>query len=165
MKVLKNSLSGETSLLAWRQPLLFLCIHMTFSMYMWREIQGISDVSSFFIYKGLILLGQGPIPMTSFNLNYLHKGPLSKCSHSASSGFPASASCKESASQYRRPNRHGFDLWVVMIPWRRKLPPTQVFLSGKFHKQRNLHSSVLNLVLQPTVGYSPWGPKQSDMTE
>ena len=34
-----------------------------------------------------------------------------------------------------------------MIPWRRKWQPAPVFLSGKFHGQRNL------------AGYSPWGHK------
>ena len=38
-------------------------------------------------------------------------------------------------------------------PWRRKWQPTLVFLPGKFHRQRSL------------VGYSPWGHKESDMTE
>ena len=36
---------------------------------------------------------------------------------------------------------------------RRKWQPTPVFLPGKSHGQRNL------------VGYSPWGCKESDMTE
>ena len=35
----------------------------------------------------------------------------------------------------------------------RKWQPTLVFLPGKFHGQRSL------------VGYSPWGHKESDMTE
>ena len=35
----------------------------------------------------------------------------------------------------------------------RKWLPTPVFLSGKFHGQRSL------------AGYSPWGSKESDMTE
>ena len=38
-------------------------------------------------------------------------------------------------------------------PWKRKWQPTPVFLPGKFHEQRSL------------VGYSPWGPKELDMTE
>ena len=46
-----------------------------------------------------------------------------------------------------------FDPWVGKIPWRRKRQPTPVFLSGVFHGQRSL------------VGYSPWGHKESDMTE
>ena len=47
--------------------------------------------------------------------------------------------------------RHGFDLWVGKIPciWK----PAPVFLPGEFHGQRSL------------VGYSPWGGKESDMTE
>ena len=36
---------------------------------------------------------------------------------------------------------------------RRKWHPTPVFLPGKSHGQRSL------------VGYSPWGHKESDMTE
>ena len=39
------------------------------------------------------------------------------------------------------------------IPWRRKLQPTPVFLPRKFYGQRGL------------AGYSPWGCKESDMTE
>ena len=38
-------------------------------------------------------------------------------------------------------------------PWRRKWLPTPVVLPGKFHGQRGL------------VGYSPGGPKESDLTE
>ena len=38
------------------------------------------------------------------------------------------------------------------IPWR-EWQPTPVFLPGEFHGQRSL------------VGYSPWGLKESDMTE
>ena len=37
--------------------------------------------------------------------------------------------------------------------WERKWQPTLVFLPGEFHIQRSL------------VGYSPWGHKESDMTE
>ena len=43
--------------------------------------------------------------------------------------------------------------WVSEIPWRRKWQPTLVFLPGESHGQRNL------------AGYSPWGHKESDMTE
>ena len=43
--------------------------------------------------------------------------------------------------------------WVGKIPWRRKWQPTPVFLLGKSHGQRSL------------AGYSPWGHKESDMTE
>ena len=43
--------------------------------------------------------------------------------------------------------------WVEKILSRRKWPPTPVFLPGKSHGQRSL------------AGYSPWGRKESDMTE
>ena len=46
-----------------------------------------------------------------------------------------------------------FDPWVRKIPWRREWQHTPVFLSGKFHGLRSL------------VGYSPWGRKESDMSE
>ena len=68
-------------------------------------------------------------------------------------GFPGGHSGKESASQCRRCKRHGFHPCVGMIPWRREWLPTPVFLPGEFHGQRSL------------VGYSPWGPKESDTTE
>ena len=45
-------------------------------------------------------------------------------------------------------------MWVsTYILWRRKWQPTPVFLPGKSYGRRNL------------VGYSPWGRKESDMTE
>ena len=43
--------------------------------------------------------------------------------------------------------------WVGEMPWRRKWQPTPGFLPGELHGLRSL------------VGYSPWGHKQSDMTE
>ena len=43
--------------------------------------------------------------------------------------------------------------WVRKIPERWKWKPTPAFLPGEFHGQRSL------------VGYSPWGCKESDMTE
>ena len=49
--------------------------------------------------------------------------------------------------------RPGFDPWVGKIPWRRKWQPTPVFLPGESQKRRSL------------AGYSPWGCKESDMTE
>ena len=47
----------------------------------------------------------------------------------------------------------GFDPWVRKIPWRREWLPTPVFLPGESHGQRSL------------VGDSPWGRKESDMSE
>ena len=49
--------------------------------------------------------------------------------------------------------RPRFNPWVGKTPWRRKWQPTPVLLPGKFHGCRNL------------IGYSPWGHKESDMTE
>ena len=46
-----------------------------------------------------------------------------------------------------------FNPWVSKILWRRKWQPTPVLLLGKCHGQRSM------------VGYSPWGLKESDMTE
>ena len=48
---------------------------------------------------------------------------------------------------------HGFDSWVWKIPWSTKWQPAPVFLPGKFHGQKSL------------ADYSPWGLKDSDMTE
>ena len=59
-------------------------------------------------------------------------------------------SSKEPACQCRR---HRFDPWVGKIPWRSKWQPTRVFLLGESLGQRSL------------VGYSPWGRKESGMTE
>ena len=49
--------------------------------------------------------------------------------------------------------RHRFDPWVGKISWRRAWKPTPVFLPGEFCGWRSL------------VGYSPWGHKESNMTE
>ena len=67
--------------------------------------------------------------------------------------LPRWCSGKQSVCQCRRCKRRGFDPWVGKIPWRRKWQPTPVFLLGKSHVQRSL------------VGCSPWGHKESDMTE
>ena len=52
--------------------------------------------------------------------------------------------------QCRKPR---FSPWVGKIPWTRKWQPTPVFMPGEAHGQRSL------------VGCSPWGHKESDMTE
>ena len=65
--------------------------------------------------------------------------------------FPGGADGKVSVClQCERP---GFDPCVGKIPWRRNWQPTPVLLPGKFQGRRSL------------VGYSPWGHKESDMTE
>jgi len=51
------------------------------------------------------------------------------------------------------PKRLGFDPWVSKIPCNRKWRPTPAFLVGKLNGQRSL------------LGYSPWGCKESEMTE
>ena len=68
-------------------------------------------------------------------------------------GLPRGASGKESACQWQRHKRCGFDPWVRKIPWRRKWQPTLVFFPEKSRGQRSL------------VGYSPRGHKESDITE
>ena len=65
-------------------------------------------------------------------------------------GLPRWLSDKESACQCRR---QGFHPWVMKILWRRKWPPTPVFLSGKSYGQRNL------------AGHCSWGCKESDTTK
>ena len=42
---------------------------------------------------------------------------------------------------------------VDILLWRKQWHPTPVLLPGKYHGQRS------------RVGYSPWGPKESDTTE
>ena len=58
-------------------------------------------------------------------------------------GFPGGSVSKESACQYRRHKRCGFDPWVGKIPWKRKWQSTPIFLPRKFRGQRSL------------AGYSP----------
>ena len=66
---------------------------------------------------------------------------------------PRWPSGKELARQWKRCRRRGFDPCAKKIPWRRDWKSIPVFLPGESHGQRNL------------AGYSPWGHKQSDMTE
>ena len=49
--------------------------------------------------------------------------------------------------------RSGFNPWIGKIPWKREWLPNPLFLPGEFHGQRSL------------AGYSPWGHKESNMTE
>ena len=66
-------------------------------------------------------------------------------------GFPGGSDGKESA--YNAGDLPGFSPWVRKIPWSREWQPTPVLLPGESHGQRS------------TVGYSPWGCKELDMTE
>ena len=52
--------------------------------------------------------------------------------------FPGGASGKGSAWQCRRHRKRGLNPWVRKIPWRRKWPPTPVFLPEESHGQRSL---------------------------
>ena len=69
------------------------------------------------------------------------------------SELPGWLSGQEPACQCRRQKRRGFDPWLRKIPWRRKWQPISVFLPGESHGQRSL------------ADYSPWGWKESDLTE
>ena len=62
-------------------------------------------------------------------------------------GLPLWLSWKRSHLQCGKP---GLNLWVGKIPWRRERLPNPVFWPGEFH----------GLYI-----YSPWGCKESDMTE
>ena len=64
--------------------------------------------------------------------------------------LPDGSDGKSICLQCGRPRFHP---WVGKIPWRRKWQPTPVLLPGKSHGQGSL------------VGYSPWGHKESDITE
>ena len=73
--------------------------------------------------------------------------------HPKTWGFPGGSVIKKSACQCRRCKWHGFSSRVWKIHWKRKWQPIPVFLPGKFYGERSL------------AGYSPWGCKESDMTE
>ena len=79
-----------------------------------------------------------------FNRNYIFQLEL---------GFPGGSSGKELTCQCKRRKRCGFHPWVGKIPWRKAWQSTLVLLPGRSHGQRSL------------VGYSPWGLKESNMTE
>ena len=57
------------------------------------------------------------------------------------------------AKNHLQCRRSGFDPWVGKILWRREWLPTPVLLPEEFQGQRSL------------ANYSPWDPKESDMTE
>ena len=67
--------------------------------------------------------------------------------------FPGGTSGKEPDCLCSRQKRQGFSPWVRKIPWRRAWQTTPGFLPGESHGQWSL------------VGYSPWGHRESDMTE
>ena len=61
---------------------------------------------------------------------------------------------KKPACQCRRHKKRGFHPWVGKIPWKREWQLTPIFVPGESHGQK-----------KSLVGYSPWGHKESDMTE
>ena len=66
-------------------------------------------------------------------------------------GFPSGSVGKEFIYNARNPlqcRKPGFHPWVGKIPWKREWIPIPVFWPGKFNGL-----------------YSPWGRKESDMTE
>ena len=63
--------------------------------------------------------------------------------------FPGGLECTHTCSV----GDLGFNPWVGKIPWRRACNPLQYPCQENPHGQRSL------------VGYSPWGHKESDMTE
>ena len=65
-------------------------------------------------------------------------------------GFPGGSDGEESACNVGDP---GLIPWWGRFPWRRKWQLTPVFLPEKSHGQRSL------------ACYSPWGRKESDITE
>ena len=65
-------------------------------------------------------------------------------------GFPGSSANTESACNAEDP---GLIPGLGRFPWRSEWLPTPVFLPRELYWQRNL------------AGYSPWGSKESDMTE
>ena len=72
----------------------------------------------------------------------------------APQGFPGGSVGKESSCNAGDKGSilgSGRSPGILAMP--RKWQPNPVFLPGKFHGQRSL------------VGYCPWGPKESDMTE
>ena len=138
----------------------------------WSQAAGAGEGAAHF--PGLVLLGVGSLHHTSrapflppiyisickqkhFSLVWkklffhLHR-PSDKRNNSwllRKRGFPGGR-CKNPTDPCRRP---GFDPWVRKIPWRRAWQPTPVFLPRESYGQRSL------------VGYSPWGHRESDMTE
>ena len=91
---------------------------------------------------------KNPPTMQEIPVQFLgQEDPLEKglATHSSILGLPWWLRQQRICLQYRRPR---FDPLVGKIPWRRDWLPTPVFLPG-----------------ETLVGYSPWGHKESDMTE
>ena len=81
-----------------------------------------------------------------------YRRPVLEKSNS-SLGFPGGARGKEPTCQCRRLKRPQYEPWIGKIPWRKAQKLNPVFLPGESHGQRSL------------AGYSPWGCRESNMTE
>ena len=75
---------------------------------------------------------------------------LKKNTTNSLKGLPWWLKCQRICLQCRRP---GFYPWIGRIIWRKEWLLTPVFLPGEFHGQGSL------------AWHSPWGCKESDMTE
>ena len=104
-------------------------------------------------HMGLLTLFQGYRGVSLLLILFIHLFHTHNDIFLMSRVLPKWCSGNESTCQCRRCKSCGYNPWVGKIPCRRKWQPTPAFLPGKFHGQRSL------------VGYSPWGVKESDMTE
>ena len=86
-------------------------------------------------------------------------GALERCSHVAEVGAGVrrrawrGACCAESCVLLACPRETNIELYLSSFTWRREWQSTPVLLPGESHGQRSL------------AGYSPWGRRESDMTE
>ena len=87
-----------------------------------------------------------PIPIVTQYSPRRHQAMRYFCTQYICSALIPHVLCSLSELNSDLGHTHAFD-------WSRKWQPTLVFLPGEFHGQRSL------------AGYSPWGCKESDMTE
>ena len=89
---------------------------------------------------GSLSLLQGVFPSQGWNPGLLHcRQVLYHLSHQ---GSPINEYMAQWVKNLLQCRRHGFDLWVRKISWKRKRQPTPVFLSGESHGQRSLAATV-----------------------
>lgn len=89
VKMLPGLVSSETSLPG-QQTAAFLCLYLVFSLFVHRRRTYVCDpalASLSLFMRAPILSDQLPRLMTSFNLNYLLKGSVSKYSHIGGQGL------------------------------------------------------------------------------
>ena len=94
---------------------------------------------------GCRLWGRTESDMTEVNLQQQQ--------HAVWGDFPGGTRSKEPSCQCKRHEWCSLNTCVGKIPWSRAWQPTPIFLPGESHGQGSL------------AGYSPWGLKESDMTE